>query len=84
MTGAGWIGAKIYDVLLLRAASECGAERIYTFNLADFRKLAPEGLRKKYARHDLPVDYDLAVPKSRKAARYAATTIVKSRRSLVD
>lgn len=43
----GWVGAKIYDALLLRCASSCGAERIYTFNLADFRKLASEELQRK-------------------------------------
>ncbi|MBV9504738.1 MAG: PIN domain-containing protein [Acidobacteriia bacterium] len=36
----GWIGGKTYDALLLRCAAICGVERIYTFNLADFRKLA--------------------------------------------
>lgn len=43
----GLIGAKIYDALLLRCAGKCGAERIYTFNLADFTQLAPEGLQRK-------------------------------------
>jgi predicted nucleic acid-binding protein len=37
----GWSGAKIYDALLLGCAARSGAERIYTFNLADFRELAP-------------------------------------------
>lgn len=37
---AGWPGAKIYDALLLRCAAKCNADRIYTFNLADFRALA--------------------------------------------
>jgi hypothetical protein len=36
-----WAGAKIYDALLIGCARRCGAERIYTFNLADFHKLAP-------------------------------------------
>jgi predicted nucleic acid-binding protein len=43
----GWIGAKIYDALLLRCAEKCGADRIYTFNLGDFRLLAPISLRDK-------------------------------------
>jgi predicted nucleic acid-binding protein len=47
MASGGWIGAKIYDVLLLRCAARCAAERIYTFNLGDFRQLAPAGLREK-------------------------------------
>jgi predicted nucleic acid-binding protein len=37
----GWSGAKIYDALIVGCAARCGAERIYTFNLADFRQLAP-------------------------------------------
>ena len=47
MATGGWIGAKIYDALLLRCAGMCGAERIYTFNLADFRLLAPAELQEK-------------------------------------
>lgn len=43
----GWIGAKIYDALLLRCAARCGVERIYTFNIGDFRQLAPAGLQEK-------------------------------------
>ena len=41
----GWSGAKIYDVLLLSGAAKCAVERIYTFNLGDFRQLAPPGLQ---------------------------------------
>lgn len=41
----GWPGAKIYDALLLACAERSGAERIYTFNLGDFRALAPAGLQ---------------------------------------
>jgi predicted nucleic acid-binding protein len=47
MVNGGWSGAKIYDVLLLRGAEKSGAERIYTFNLADFRQLAPAQLRSR-------------------------------------
>ena len=47
MASGGWIGAKIYDALLLRCAARCAVERIYTFNLGDFRQLAPTGLREK-------------------------------------
>jgi predicted nucleic acid-binding protein len=43
----GWSGAKIYDALLMGCAARCGADRIYTFNLADFRLLAPAALREK-------------------------------------
>ena len=37
----GWSEAKIYDALLVGCAERCGAEQIYTFNLVDFRQLAP-------------------------------------------
>jgi predicted nucleic acid-binding protein len=37
----GWSGAKIYDALIIGCASRSGAERIYTFNLSDFQRLAP-------------------------------------------
>jgi len=47
VANAGWIGAKIYDALLLRCAAKCEAERIYTFNLEDFRQLAPATLQEK-------------------------------------
>ena len=47
MVSGGWAGAKIYDALLLRCADRCGAERIYTFNLSDFRQLAPANLQGK-------------------------------------
>ena len=33
----GWSGAKIYDSLLLGCAARCNTERIYTFNIGDFR-----------------------------------------------
>ena len=41
----GWSGAKIYDALLLRCAARCTVERIYTFNLGDFKQLAPARLQ---------------------------------------
>jgi len=47
MASGGWIGAKIYDALLLRSAAKCAVERIYTFNPGDFRLLAPAGLEEK-------------------------------------
>ena len=47
MASGGWVGAKIYDLLLLHCAARCAVERIYTFNLADFRQLAPPGLQEK-------------------------------------
>jgi predicted nucleic acid-binding protein len=47
VANGGWPGGKIYDALLVGCATRCAAERIYTFNLADFRQLAPAGLRQK-------------------------------------
>jgi predicted nucleic acid-binding protein len=41
VSDGGWGGAKIYDALLIGCAAKSGADRIYTFNLADFRQLAP-------------------------------------------
>jgi predicted nucleic acid-binding protein len=43
----GWSGAKIYDALMLCCAAKCDVDRIYTFNLGDFRLLAPKNLRGK-------------------------------------
>jgi predicted nucleic acid-binding protein len=37
----GLSGAKIYDALIVGCAARSGAERVYTFNLSDFRDLAP-------------------------------------------
>ncbi|HLI30692.1 MAG TPA: PIN domain-containing protein [Terriglobia bacterium] len=47
VTNGGWSGAKIYDALLLRCAAKCNVDRIYTFNLGDFKLLAPENLHGK-------------------------------------
>ena len=38
----GVIGGAIYDVLLLTAARKAKPDRIYTFNVAEFRRLAPD------------------------------------------
>jgi predicted nucleic acid-binding protein len=38
----GFSGAKIYDALLIGCAARSEVDRIYTFNLADFRQLAPD------------------------------------------
>ena len=37
----GAIGGSVYDVIHLECASKAAADRIYTFNVADFRRLAP-------------------------------------------
>jgi predicted nucleic acid-binding protein len=47
MEDGGQVGAKIYDVLLLRCAAIQDVERIYTSNRGDFRELAPASLRGK-------------------------------------
>ena len=43
----GWAGARIYDALILCCAIKSDAERIYTFNLRDFRALASPLLQQK-------------------------------------
>ena len=35
------VGGKAYDVLHLRCAEKCGADRIYTFNVRDFAQPQP-------------------------------------------
>jgi predicted nucleic acid-binding protein len=44
---AGWIGGVVYDALHLHCAQKAGCQRIYTFNVKDFRALAPSGLQDK-------------------------------------
>lgn len=45
----GLPGAKIYDALLLACAARSGAERVYTFNLGDFRELASVDMQARIA-----------------------------------
>jgi predicted nucleic acid-binding protein len=40
--GRGLGTGKVYDALLIECARDSKAERIYTFNLQDFRRLAPD------------------------------------------
>jgi predicted nucleic acid-binding protein len=40
--GRGLGGGKVHDALLIECARASNADRIYTFNLADFRRLAPD------------------------------------------
>ena len=47
MASGGYAGAKIYDALLLCCAARLAVDRIYTFNLGDFKQLAPAGLQGK-------------------------------------
>lgn len=39
---SGWKGGRIYDALHIEAALHAECDRIYTFNTAHFRQLAPE------------------------------------------
>ena len=47
--GLGWIGGRIHDVIHLKCASKMKCDRIYTFNLRDFRAIAPTELADKIA-----------------------------------
>ena len=47
MASGGWIGAKIYDALLLHCAVKCAVQRVFTFNLGEFRQLATGALQEK-------------------------------------
>jgi predicted nucleic acid-binding protein len=42
----GWGSGKIYDALLLCSAAKNPVERLYTFNLTDFKQLAPPDLQR--------------------------------------
>ncbi|MEO8662781.1 MAG: PIN domain-containing protein [Bryobacteraceae bacterium] len=44
---AGLIGGVVYDALHLRSAEKAGCDRIYTFNVKDFRTLASDDLHDK-------------------------------------
>jgi predicted nucleic acid-binding protein len=46
---AGFQGALVFDALHLRCAQNAGCDRIYTFNVKDFRNLAPPELAAKIA-----------------------------------
>jgi predicted nucleic acid-binding protein len=45
----GWVGGKVHDAVLLRCAQKAGCDRIYTFNVKDFRALAPPDLAGRVA-----------------------------------
>ena len=38
----GVVGGAVYDAIILLGAVKCGAERIFTFNLRDLHRLAPD------------------------------------------
>ncbi len=42
VSGGDWEAVEGYDALLIECARASNADRIYTFNLADFRRLAPD------------------------------------------
>jgi predicted nucleic acid-binding protein len=44
---AGFIGGVVLDALHLHAAHQAGCDRVYTFNVKDFRSLAPADLADK-------------------------------------
>ena len=44
---SGWTGGKVHDAVHLRCARKVGADRIYTFNVKDFKALAPPDLADK-------------------------------------
>jgi predicted nucleic acid-binding protein len=45
----GWAGGRIHDAVHLRCAQKASADRIYTFNVKDFRSLASGGLADRIA-----------------------------------
>jgi predicted nucleic acid-binding protein len=44
---AGLVGGVVYDALHLHCARKAGCDRIYTFNVRDFRALAADDLQDK-------------------------------------
>ena len=43
----GWAGGRVHDAIHLRCAQKAEGDRIYTFNVKDFRALAPANLADK-------------------------------------
>ena len=46
---SGWVGGKVHDAVHLRCAQKVGCDRIYTFNVRDFRTLSPPDLADRIA-----------------------------------
>jgi predicted nucleic acid-binding protein len=44
---SGWIGGMIHDAIHVRCGQKAACDRIYTFNVKDFRALAAEELASK-------------------------------------
>jgi predicted nucleic acid-binding protein len=40
----GWIGGRIHDAIHLECSAKMQCDRVYTFNVRDFRVIAPERL----------------------------------------
>jgi predicted nucleic acid-binding protein len=40
----GWAGGRVHDAVHVRCAQKAACDRIYTFNVKDFRALAPSSL----------------------------------------
>ncbi len=46
---SGWAGGRVHDSIHLRCAQKAECDRVYTFNVKDFRRLAPAGFAEKIA-----------------------------------
>jgi len=44
---SGWIGGKVHDAIHLRCAQKIRFDRLYTFNVRDFRAMAPDDLQSR-------------------------------------
>jgi predicted nucleic acid-binding protein len=45
----GLIGGRVFDALHVHCAQKASCDRVYTFNVKDFRALAPDGFAGKIA-----------------------------------
>jgi predicted nucleic acid-binding protein len=45
----GWVDGRIHDAIHLRCAAKMKCDRVYTFNVRDFRAVAPESLADRIA-----------------------------------
>ena len=43
MNDLGLSGGAIYDAIIVKAAQKGGANRVFTFNVSDFKRIWPEG-----------------------------------------
>ena len=49
MSDMGLSGGAVYEALIVKAAQKCGADRIVTFNMSDFKRVWPEGADRIFA-----------------------------------